>query len=184
MSLRPDGRRQPIMRSIAAIDHLVNGLEFEDVHHRPEDLLLGDLHVIGDVGEQRRLDEVTLLAEALAAGQALSAFLLAGVNVTACMRSICSCDTCGPCVVSGSNGSPSFCCLAFSAIVSTSLSWIFSSTKRRLPAQQHWPWLKNKPRYAPSTAASRSASAKTMFGDFAAEFEADALEVRSGPPRS
>ena len=29
------------------------------------------------------------------------------------MRSNCSCDTCGPCVVSGSNGSPTFCVLAF-----------------------------------------------------------------------
>ena len=29
------------------------------------------------------------------------------------MRSHCSCETCGPCVVSGSNGSPTFCAFAF-----------------------------------------------------------------------
>ena len=35
----------------------------------------------------------------------------------------------------------------------------------RLPAEQTSPWLKNTPNSAPSTAASKSASAKKMFGD-------------------
>ena len=35
----------------------------------------------------------------------------------------------------------------------------------RLPAEQTSPWLKNTPNSAPSTATSKSASAKKMFGD-------------------
>src|ERR1035437_3030893 len=35
----------------------------------------------------------------------------------------------------------------------------------RLPAEQISPWLKNTPKSAPSTAVSKSASAKKMFGD-------------------
>ena len=35
----------------------------------------------------------------------------------------------------------------------------------RLPAEQTSPWLKKTPNSAPSTAASKSASAKKMFGD-------------------
>lgn len=34
----------------------------------------------------------------------------------------------------------------------------------RLPAQQHWPWLKNRPKCEVSIAWSISASAKTTFG--------------------
>ena len=35
----------------------------------------------------------------------------------------------------------------------------------RLPAEQTSPWLKKTPKSAPSTAGSKSASAKKMFGD-------------------
>ena len=35
----------------------------------------------------------------------------------------------------------------------------------RLPAEQTSPWLMKTPKSAPSTAASKSASAKKMFGD-------------------
>ena len=41
---------------------------------------------------------------------------------------------------------------------------LLSARTAALPAQQHWPWLKYRPKCEPSTAASRSASAKTMFG--------------------
>src|SRR5919204_70178 len=40
------------------------------------------------------------------------------------------------------------------------------STRIRLPAEQTSPWLTNTPKSAPSTAASKSASAKKMLGDF------------------
>ena len=39
-------------------------------------------------------------------------------------------------------------------------------TRIRLPAEHISPWLRNTPNNAPSTAASKSASAKKMFGDF------------------
>ena len=54
--------------------------------------------------------------------------------------------------------------MTFAASLSTNASWTESCTNSRLPAQQHCPWFRYMPSMAPSTAASRSASAKTMFG--------------------
>src|SRR5262249_34514972 len=50
-------------------------------HHRAEDLFLGDLHVVLDVDEHRRLDEVALAADAVAAAQQAGALALAGLDV-------------------------------------------------------------------------------------------------------
>ena len=58
---------QAVERVVAALDDLVDVLEFQHRQHRAEDLVLGDRHVVVDVGEQRRLDEVAAVAEALAA---------------------------------------------------------------------------------------------------------------------
>ena len=46
------------------------------------------------------------------------------------------------------------------------LSWIFSWTKIREPAQQTCPWLNQIALTTPSTAVSKSASSKTINGDF------------------
>src|SRR5262249_44772629 len=67
-------------RLVAALDYLVHIPELEDVHHRPEDFLLGDLHVVGDVVEHRGLDEVALAAAAIAADEQFGALLLAGFD--------------------------------------------------------------------------------------------------------
>ena len=80
------------------------------------------------------------------------------------IRSNCSWLTCGPCVVSGSNGSPTFVFFTLLEHLLDELVVDLLSTNSRLPAQQHWPWLKNSAKCDPSAAASRSASAKTMFG--------------------
>jgi len=76
----------------------------------------------------------------------------------------CSCDTCAPCSVPGSKGSPSRRFAAASLNFCTNSSWADSSTNSRLPAQQTSPWLKKMPLIAPCTARSMSASAKTTFG--------------------
>src|SRR5688572_30938229 len=73
-------------------------------------------------------------------------------------RSNCSWLTCGPCVVLGSNGSPTLVFLTFASIFSTNWSCTFCSTNKRDPAQQHWPWLKNSAKCEPWTAWSMSAS--------------------------
>src|SRR3954462_14166792 len=62
----------------------------------------------------------------------------------------CSWLTCGPCVVAGSKGSPTFVCFTLPITFSTKASWTFCSTNRREPAQQHWPWLKNRAKWAPA----------------------------------
>ena len=67
-------------------------------------------------------------------------------------------------MVAWSKGSPSLVVLTRLTMRSTNSSWMCFSTNSRLPAQQHWPWLKNRAKWAPATAASMSASAKTMLG--------------------
>ena len=57
---RPDGGGQAVERAVAALDHLVDVLELQDAHHRPEDLVPGDRHLVLHVGEDGRLDEVAL----------------------------------------------------------------------------------------------------------------------------
>ncbi len=62
--------------TLLAIAHCVlEILRAHDGEHRPEDLLLGDAHVLRDVSEYRGLDEVALVVGA--AGQAFAAARLA-----------------------------------------------------------------------------------------------------------
>src|SRR5207249_11895378 len=80
-------------------------------------------------------------------------------------RSSCSWLTSGPMRVSGSRPGPCFISAAVLASLSANSSCIFCSTKRRVPAQHTWPAQKKTPSSAPCTAASGSASLKTMLGD-------------------
>src|SRR5262245_17517856 len=76
----PDGGGQAEMGLVAAFHHLVGVLEREHVHHWAENFVAGDFHLILDVVEDRRLDEVALVADAITAAQHLGAFLLARVD--------------------------------------------------------------------------------------------------------
>ena len=62
-----------------------------------------------------------------------------------------------------SSGSPRRSVESRSLSRSTTSSWTFSCTSRRLPAQHTWPWLKKMPLTIPSIAWSIGASSKTMF---------------------
>lgn len=66
---------------VAERDDLLLGLELADAADRAEDLLLHDLHVLLDVGEDGGLDEVALVALALAADLDLGAFFFALLDV-------------------------------------------------------------------------------------------------------
>ena len=66
---------------VSETDGVLFGLEFGDGADGAEDLLLHDLHVFADVGEDGWLDEVTFLAMTLAANFDFGALLLAGVDV-------------------------------------------------------------------------------------------------------
>src|SRR3954451_5882170 len=82
----PDAAGQPVDRVVGDLDRFVLGVVGDDRQHRPEDLLLGDRHVVGDVGEDRRLDEVALvepLGRLLAAGDQPRALLDALADVAA-----------------------------------------------------------------------------------------------------
>src|SRR3954471_16257232 len=58
--VRPDRARQADVERIDAIEHVVFVRPAQDADDRPEDLFARDAHVVGDVGENRRLDEETL----------------------------------------------------------------------------------------------------------------------------
>ena len=66
---------------VSETDGILFGLEFGDGADGAEDLLLHDLHVFADVGEDGWLDEVALVAVTLAADFDLGTLLLAGVDV-------------------------------------------------------------------------------------------------------
>ena len=57
-------------------------LELRDNDDRAEDLLLDDLGIWLDVGEDRWLDKVSLVTESVAADQSLAAVLLSVIDVT------------------------------------------------------------------------------------------------------
>src|ERR1700722_7472255 len=50
----PDCGRGPVARVVGDRDSLVLGAELEQGEHRPEDFLLADRRVVGDVGDDRR----------------------------------------------------------------------------------------------------------------------------------
>ncbi len=76
-----DGSGETVGGLVAELDGLLLGGELGDGADGAEDLLLHDLHVGADVGEDGGLDEVALVAVALAAGLDLGALLLAGLDV-------------------------------------------------------------------------------------------------------
>ncbi len=55
--VRPDRRGEAVIERVDAREHVVLVRPAQDRHHRPEDLLARDAHVVGDVGEHGRLDE-------------------------------------------------------------------------------------------------------------------------------
>jgi len=79
------------------------------------------------------------------------------------MRSSCSAELIAPMSVFLSSGSPRRRVMRRCFRRSTTSSWMFSCTSRRLPAQHTWPWLKKMPLTMPSTAWSMGASSKTML---------------------
>ena len=76
-----DCRGEAVGGGVPKADGVLFGLEFSDGADGAEDLLLHDLHVFADVGEDGWLDEVTLVAVTLAADFDLGTLLLAGVDV-------------------------------------------------------------------------------------------------------
>src|ERR1700733_13336750 len=55
--------------------------ELDDADHRPKNLLLRDPHLMFDVGEHRRADEVSTIADTLTAGHERGALLLADIDI-------------------------------------------------------------------------------------------------------
>lgn len=75
------GRGETVGGVVGNLDDLVLGRELGNRADGAEDFLLHDLHVLGDVGENGGLDEVSLVTVALATNDHLGALLLTLVDV-------------------------------------------------------------------------------------------------------
>ena len=127
--LSVDSRGETIGGCVANSDGVFLGLELGDGADRAKDLILHDLHVFADVGEDGWLNEIALVTVSLSTNLDLGSFLTTGVDVSGSqismniskhcgdqksgkvrsypmMRSNWSCETCGPWNVSLANGSP------------------------------------------------------------------------------
>lgn len=76
-----DGGRETVGRAVAEVDRFFLGLELGNGADGAKDLFLHDLHVLRDTREDGWLDEVALVALALAANLDLRARRLAVVDV-------------------------------------------------------------------------------------------------------
>ena len=76
-----DGGGETVGGGVAEADGILLGLELGDGADGAEDFFLHDLHVLGDVGEDGGLDEVSLVALAVAADLDLGAGLATCLDV-------------------------------------------------------------------------------------------------------
>ena len=81
--VRPHAGGEAVLGVVGDRVGLLLGGEREDRHHRPEDLLLGDAHVVAHAGEDGRLVEVARVAVALAAEHQLGALVAADARRSA-----------------------------------------------------------------------------------------------------
>lgn len=76
-----DGGGETVSGGVTELDDLLLSLELGDGANWAEDLLLDNLHVLGDVGEDGWLDEVTLVTLAVTTDLDVGTSLLAGLDV-------------------------------------------------------------------------------------------------------
>ena len=76
------GSGQAICSAVTDFDGILLGLELGDRADGAEDLLLHDLHILADVGEDRGLDEVTFLSVTSTTDFDFGAGLLTLINVS------------------------------------------------------------------------------------------------------
>ena len=76
------GSGEAVGGGVAEADRVGFVFELRDRAHRAEDFFLHDLHLLADVGEDGRLDEVAFLTVAFAAHLELGAFVFAVLDVT------------------------------------------------------------------------------------------------------
>ncbi len=76
-----DSSRKTVGRVVTSLNSLLNSLELGDRADWAENLLLHNLHVLGNTREDSWLDEVSLVSETLASDLDLGALALSGLNV-------------------------------------------------------------------------------------------------------
>ena len=84
------GGSKAVGGGVTETDGVFLGLEFGNGANGAKDLFLHDLHIFGDVGEDGRLDVITLLAVAVTTNLDFRALLLACINVAGHIVSTCA----------------------------------------------------------------------------------------------
>jgi hypothetical protein len=69
------------MRVVSTLNDLVNSLELQDGHDWSENFLLGNGHVVANIGENGGLNEPTLVAHTFTTSDKLGTLFLANINV-------------------------------------------------------------------------------------------------------
>src|SRR6202048_110681 len=77
----PDASREAVGGTVGDPQRVGLVAEFYHAHHRAEDFLLRDPHLVFDVGKDRGADEIAALADALAARGQKCALLLADIDI-------------------------------------------------------------------------------------------------------
>jgi hypothetical protein len=77
-----NSRRESVGGAVPHPDCILFSLEFGNRANRTKSLLLQDLHIFADVGENSRLDEIALLAQPLSARLDLRAFIHASFDIS------------------------------------------------------------------------------------------------------
>ena len=178
--LGPDAGRESVARVVRQLHRFGRRAEAHAHEHRPEDLHLRDGRRGRDVGEQRRREEPAVAGAApgglphggplllAASHQPLDPLQLHrghdGAHVDGLVERIAEAQRFHP-------------RLSFA----TSRSATPSCTRMREPAQHTWPWLNQIASTTPSTTLSRSASSKTMKGDFPPSSSESFLPCRRSP---
>lgn len=76
-----NGSSKTVGGVVGNLDDLFLGLELGNAAHGAENLLLHNLHVLGDVGEDGGLDEVALVSLAVTTDLDVGTCILAGLDV-------------------------------------------------------------------------------------------------------
>src|SRR5688572_24911214 len=78
---RPNSSRQTISRSVTALNHLVDIRELNDRHDWTENFLLGNFHVVANIGEDGRFNKIAPISNPISTTEHICARLAPGIDI-------------------------------------------------------------------------------------------------------
>ena len=77
----PDGSGESVGGVVGAANDFLNIAELENAHDGPEDFFAGDVHLVGNTGEDGGFDEIAFATDAATAGKAGGALSISAIDV-------------------------------------------------------------------------------------------------------